>query len=344
MSSRYQSPMHAGGSLGRIDRTSLVEYEAIPEETPKARGEYETDKGLTDDRWLISVKDGQFPPAHMEWLRDFERDPDQPLKKSYRSGILLGSVDQNAPVLNIAMTFMAGADKPTVAKAEMSKISDLEPPQKSHEWRMFTAATLLQRFEIGTDLSIQKKDNSHEIMIAYKERKGQIRSPGSSMYNEPIRSLLTKNAPDMDDPMALIKRNPHDHTLTIDSDRVKLMHGLPTDGHFDIACTLIEIDMFSMRDLMTNYRTIVQDGGRNIAAKEVVQILDVSGRGEQYHDSPLPRKCPNSPETIFIMQLLSTLCLGHDQRCTAFVHTKPEIIPNVNEGNDCSIDKYSLWS
>jgi hypothetical protein len=180
-------------------------------------------------------------------------------------------------------------------------------------------------------------------MIAYKERKGQIRSPGSSMYNEPIRSLLTKNAPDMDDPMALIKRNPHDHTLTIDSDRVKLMHGLPTDGHFDIACTLIEIDMFSMRDLMTNYRTIVQDGGRNIAAKEVVQILDVSGRGEQYYDS-LPRKCPNSPETMFIMQLLSTLCLGHDQRCTAFVHTKPEIVQNVNEGNDCSINKYSLWS
>jgi hypothetical protein len=215
---------------------------------------------------------------------------------------------------------------------------------------MFTAATLLQRFEIGTDLSIQKKDNSHEIMIAYKERKGQIRSPGSSMYNEPIRNFLTKNAPDTDDSMALIKRNPHDHTLTIDSDRVKLMHGLPTDEHFDIACTLIEIDMFSMRDLMTNYRTIVQDGGRNIAAKEIVQILDVSGREEpisyfrEYHDSPLPRKYPNSPETIFIMQLLSPLCLGHDQRCTAFVYTKPEIIPNVNEGNDRSIDKYSLRS
>ena len=303
MSSRYQPPMHTNGSIGRLDRTSLIEYEAIPEETAKSSTvEYETDKGLTDDRWLISVKDGQFPPAHMEWLRDFERDPDQPLKKSYRSGVLLPSVDQSAPVLSIAMTFMAGADKPTVAKAEMSKISDLEPPQKSHEWRMFTAATLLQRFEIGTDLSIQKKDNSYEIMIAHKERKGQrnSRSPSSSMYNEPIRGLLTKSPPDMDESMAVIKRNVQDHTLTIDSDKVKLMHDLPMDGQFDIACTLIEIDMFSMRDLMTNYRTIVQDGGRNIAAKEIVQILDVSGLTKprfyprKYHNSPFFRKSLNS--------------------------------------------------
>lgn len=226
---------------------------------------------MHQNRILIDV---QFPPAHMEWLRDFERDPDQPLKKSYKSGILLPNVDQSAPVIKIAMTFMAGADKPTVAKAEMSKISDLEPPQKSHEWRMFTAATLLQRFEIGPDLSIQKKDNSHDIMIAYKERKGQIRSPSSSTYNEPIRGLLTKQAPDPDESMALTRRHIQDHTLTIDSDKVKLMHGLCTDGNFDICCTLIEIDMFSMRDLMTNYRTIVQDGGRNIAAKEIVQILD----------------------------------------------------------------------
>jgi hypothetical protein len=266
--------MPTGGSIGGMDRSSLVGYEAIPEEPSKLSGESETGRGLTDDRWLISVKDGQFPPPHMEWLRDFERDPDQPLKKSYKSGILLANVDHNAPVIKIAMTFMAGADKPTVAKAEMSKISDLEPPQKSHEWRMFTAATLLQRFEIGPDLSIQKKDNSHDIMIAYKERKGQIRSPSSSTYNEPTRGLLTKSAPDPDESQALIKRNIQDHTLTIDSDKVTLMHGLCTDGNFDITCTLIEIDMFSMRDLMTNYRTIVQDGGRNIAAKEIVQILD----------------------------------------------------------------------
>jgi hypothetical protein len=236
--------------------------------------EQETGKGLTDDRWLISVKDGQFPPPHMEWLKDFERNPDEPLQKSYKSGILLPNVDQSAPVIRIAITFMAGADKPPVAKAEMSKISDLEPFQKSHEWRMFTAATLLRRFEVGPDLSIQQKDNSHSIMLAYKERKGHIKSPSSSIYNEPIRGMLTKNPPDPNESQALIRRNVQDHTLTIDSDNVKLMHGLCNGNSFDITCTLIEIDMFSMRDLMTNYRTIVQDGGRNIAAREILQILD----------------------------------------------------------------------
>jgi len=55
----YQTPMPTGGSVGRMDRTALVEYDAIPEEIPKGSGEYETSKGLTDDRWLISVKDGQ---------------------------------------------------------------------------------------------------------------------------------------------------------------------------------------------------------------------------------------------------------------------------------------------
>ncbi len=238
MSGRYQTSMPSGGSIGGVDRNALIGYEAIPEEnTTLSSEEHGASKGLTDDRWLISVKDGQFPPSHIPWLRDFERDPDQPLKNSYQSGILLANVNQNAPVITVSMTFLAGADNPTVSKAEMSKMSDNEPPQKSHEWRMFTAATLLQKFEVGQDLSIQKKDNSHEIMIAYKERtrKNQMKSPVLEAYNESVNRLLMKPMPESGDSQALIRRNIQDHILTIDSDNVKLMHGHCVDDLADIS-------------------------------------------------------------------------------------------------------------
>lgn len=280
MAARYPTQMPNNGMIPvRDNRKTLVSYDTTIIEIPEPPPKDETNTNLTDDRWLITVKDGQFPPPQIEWLKDFERNPDEPLKKSYRSGILLQNVDPSAPIVRIGITFMAGADKPTVAKAEMRKISDHKPFQKSHEWRMFTGATLLRRFEIGEDLTIQQKDDSHSIMKSVKERKTSRRSYGSSMSNESSRNLLTKSGPGPDtdgfQSMSLVKRNIQDHVLTIDSDSVELMHGLcPPDHDFDITCALIEIDMFSMRDLMTNYRTIVQNGGRNIAATEVLQILD----------------------------------------------------------------------
>jgi hypothetical protein len=84
----------------------------------------------------------------------------------------------------------------------------------------------------------------------------------------------------------VVKRNIQDHTLTIDSGQVKLLHGIVGANHnFDIVATLVEIDMFSMRDLMMNFRTVVQSGGRNVSAKDIC-------RNPRYHD----------------------------QRCSAFVH------------------------
>jgi len=122
----------------------------------------EHDTAVQKDQLIINILGVQFPPG-LEWLRDFERSPDTPLKRSYRNGILQSKVDTSAPIIKVGITFLAGADKPSVITAEMSKVSDNAPFQKSPEWRVFTAATLLNRFEVGDDLLISHRDDSATI-------------------------------------------------------------------------------------------------------------------------------------------------------------------------------------
>jgi hypothetical protein len=236
----------------------------------------ETKKPLhASDQWIISVKDEQFPP-NVDWIKDFESNPDEPFKKSYRAGIPLIEVDPNAPKIRVGITFLEGRDRPSVAQAEMSKVSYREPPQQTPQWRVFTAATLLKRFDVGSDLSINRRDDSHNILEDRKERMKMLKSPTSPDRNRQIpQRVLTRTPSEEDNSKAVIKRNIQDHTLTIDSDQVKLIHGTnSTDQEFDITCTLVEIDMFSMRDLMRNYRTIIQSGKRNMTSKDTIQILD----------------------------------------------------------------------
>jgi hypothetical protein len=47
----------------------------------------EHDTAVQKDRLIINILGVQFPPG-LEWLRDFERSPDTPLRRSYRNGIL----------------------------------------------------------------------------------------------------------------------------------------------------------------------------------------------------------------------------------------------------------------
>lgn len=230
---------------------------------------------VQDDGWVISFLNGQFPPEHMEWLKYFEKRPESTLRKSYRVGNLLSEVDNSAPIIRVGITFMAGGDGHTVAGAEWSQASAEKAAQKSAEWRVFTAATLLKRFVVEDDFSIKQSDDSPNILAANKDRKRQSLGLRPIEHTSTTRGHLSKPHPDERETQSVVPRNLQDHPLTIDSDEVVLFHGDIEDGHdFDIICTLIEIDLFSMRDLMTNYRTIVQGGQRNLSAKEIIPILD----------------------------------------------------------------------
>jgi hypothetical protein len=227
---------------------------------------------LEDDSWIFSPLRTQLPPEHPEWLRYFERSPDSPLQKSYKRGIIQPEVDTSAPIIRIGIVFMAGGDKPTVAAAEMSSMSSLKPDQKTPEWRVFTAANLLKRFVVTDDFSVYQIDASPNIMASYKDRKRLSKGARSvETVDTSFSTVLQQQSSDANE----IPRNIQDYTLTVDSDQVELLHGGICPGHdFDITGTLVEVDLFSMRDLMTNYRTIVQSGPRNFSGKEILPNLD----------------------------------------------------------------------
>lgn len=230
------------------------------------------------DQLIINLLDVQLPLPGPEWLKDFERPPDVPLKKSYQPGILLAKVDTSAPVIKVGITFLAGTDKLFAIRLEMSKVSDGEPSQKSPEWRVYTAATLLNRFDIGDNLLFHHKDDTAAIVQRSKQRKRQRIGKSPEKYHATFQNWPGKQQAAIqggEENQEIVERNIQDHTLTIDSDEVKLLHGIAgVDQYFDITCTLIEIDLFSMRDLMMNFRTIVQSGGRNVSAKDIIAILD----------------------------------------------------------------------
>jgi hypothetical protein len=196
-------------------------------------------------------------------------------KKSYRASIPLDEVDPNAPKIRVGITFLEGRDRPSVAEAEMNKVSYREPPQQTPQWRVFTAATLLKRFDVGSDLSINRRDDSHNILEDRKERVKMLKSRTSPDRNRQIpQRVLTRTPPEEYNSKDVIKPNIQDLTLTIDSDQVKLIHRTnSTDQEFDITCTLVEIDMFSMRDLMR--RNNLQSGKHNMTSTDTIQLLDI---------------------------------------------------------------------
>ena len=308
MASPYYS---SGGGQYNDGSMTTLSYDDPPEP-----GLEDSVVQLRDDGQFVTLKDEQFP-LELSWIKDFERGPDSPLKKSFRNGLQLGEVDRNAPTIRIAITFMAGADKPSVAQAEMSKLSDKKPIQKTPSWRVHTAAALLQKFSFGDDLNITRRDgtadivtnwdmNQQRLLTHHKHRKSLRESRSPSDDDGPQPQTL-RRGPTREDSQSLIKRNIYDNTLTIDSESVHLIHGVcPPDHDSDLTCTLVEIDMFSLRDLMQNYRVIVSSGGKSLSAKEILFILDTM-------INDVRRLCTRSPR-LFRMSTRSLIAKSTDTR------------------------------
>src|SRR6201996_595182 len=220
--------------------------------------------------WINEIKEAAFPPEHVQLIRVFERTPDRPFEQSYHRGELLPQVVEEAPRLNIAITFLEGADKPTVMQAELNKLNAQDPPQKTPEWRVVTAAHLLKKVEVGDDLSFHQRDESRAIVEQHKNKQRKlIKGPTNhNDFDEPPPRSRAKTFGDLEVVQAVTSGRRNRSVVTIGSDRVKLFHNHKY-GNFepDISCTLIEIDFDSVRNLMFNFRTIIQTGGRNVAAK-----------------------------------------------------------------------------
>ena len=268
-------------------------------------------KERVQDRYreIISVKDSAFPSEHIAWLRGFERSPNTPLRQTYVQGIVQPEVDPNAPTIRIGIIFLEGADKPAVARAEMNRETRPKLNQKTPEWRVATAATLLRRFETDDDLSISQPDDSPQILEKYKLNEPERRKLPSASYSEyESAKPHTRRQPSGSETLqAIVKRNIQEHPLTIDSDSVLLIHGDKASPHeYDILCTLIEVDLQSICDLLANFRVLISNGVRNVSTRDIAMILDTM-------INDVRRLCTRSP-TLFRMATRSIIAKSKNTR------------------------------
>jgi len=323
---RNEPYMHRNGGLGPMDDRLSGDFDG---DTPPSTEPYSPTGSVagsslsliraektanTDDQdFIINKKELQLA-VETAWFKDFmNRSPDAPFRKSFRRASMQDRIVDGAPEIRIGITFMGGADKPTVVDAELKRLENIKKLERTPEWKVYTGGTLLKKIHVGGNLEYRMKDDSAAIIHTFMVRNGRAEPrpeprsqsparPGTRLVKtnlipgEPISRAITQTS-----------RDEGDLTLTIDSTKVDLLHALPSDPtKYDLSCTLIEVDMFSMRGLMENYREIAQSGGRRLSTQECLQILDTM-------INDVRRLCTRSPR-LFRMATRALIAQSNDIR------------------------------
>ena len=114
------------------------------------------------------------------------------------------------------------------------------------------------QLDISTDLSVVKTDQTAKIAKEARQRQYQ-------------RELVLQTAPPRK--RALQIRGREFDAVTIDSECVKIVNDLRA-GEWDLECTLIEVDMSSLYNLIFNYRHLISRGGPDMSFERTRQLLD----------------------------------------------------------------------
>ena len=200
------------------------------------------------------------PPDEMElMLKRLEKRADIRQRRTYVEGFAIKDVQDAAVVLYVGLTFLPGADKAQVNRSEQTDMAGGELNQKSSDWRVNTAGSLLMQFDVSADLSIVKKDQTAVIANKAKERISLKDSRLS--YLPPQKKSVQLHGQEYPD------------AVTIDSECVKIVKDLRA-GEWDIQCTLIEVDASSLWDLIVNYKHLISRGGPNMSFEETRVLLD----------------------------------------------------------------------
>ncbi len=201
------------------------------------------------------IADNQFPLDESDFIVGcLKRRSDASVRQTYHEGKRVNEIPETAAKPRIGITFMAGADTPQVNRMEQLDMTNKTPEQKSALWRVNTAGTLLNDFEVGTDLSIIQSDNTSQVITRYRERNLIIDRPCSA-------SSSAKHA--------LVARGWDDRTVTIHSDHVEIVSDLSI-RKWDLESTLIEVDGSSLTNLIVNYRHLIYRGGPTLTFNETV--------------------------------------------------------------------------
>jgi hypothetical protein len=192
-------------------------------------------------------------------IKRLEKAADTGLRRTYVDGQPVKHVNESAPILKVGLSYLPGADLPTVNRLEQTNMTTTRiPDQLDSLWRVNTAGTLLSEFDVNADFSITNKDKTAEIAERVKARL----SAGSIFPMGPNSS-------------AVVVRGRQISAVTIDSDEVKIVRNLHEhQGEFDVESTLIEIDGTSFVNLIVRYKLIIQRGGIMLSLLDTRELLE----------------------------------------------------------------------
>jgi hypothetical protein len=187
-------------------------------------------------------------------IKRLEKAADHGLRRTYVDGQPLKDVNESAPILKVGLSYLPGADVPTVNRLEQTNmITNRDPDQLDSLWRVNTAGTLLSEFDVNADFSITNKDKTSDIAERVKARL----FPRGQNHN------------------AVIVRGQPISAVTIDSDEVRIVRNLHEHpGEFDVESTLIEIDGTSFVNLIVRYKLIIQRGGTTLSLIDTKELLE----------------------------------------------------------------------
>jgi hypothetical protein len=192
-------------------------------------------------------------------IKRLEKAADHGLRRTYVDGQPVKDVNESAPILEVGLSYLPGADVPTVNRLEQTNMmTNRIPDQLDSLWRVNTAGTLLSEFDVNADFSITNKDQTADIVERVKNR----------LKDASIFQMGQNHN-------AIVVRGRAISAVTIDSDRVKIVRNLDEHSQkFDVESTLIEIDGTSFVNLIVRYKLIIQRGGTTLSLIDTKELLE----------------------------------------------------------------------
>lgn len=190
------------------------------------------------------------------------------VKRTFVGGRPTADVIEDAPVLKVGLSFLAGSHEAKITKAEQIDMmkETRKPEQMSAEWRVRTAGTLLRDFNVREDLTVVSKDRSAQAADSAKNRP-RSRFLLSGAFKARSESKLES--------MARVRSKEFD-AVTIDSDLVTIVHDIHTcPGEFDLECALIEVDGPSLGNLIVRYRKLIEGRGPAMNVDQTRDLLEI---------------------------------------------------------------------
>ncbi|KAK6385901.1 hypothetical protein LTS17_001473 [Exophiala oligosperma] len=197
--------------------------------------------------------------AHDMLVKAFEKTITGRLSASFKDGIRLAEVVEDAIKPKIGIAFLAGADTPQVTQMEQIQMSQKEPDQKDASWRVNTAGALLKNFDVDKSMSIIATDNTPAVIAAARQRMN-----ATGPFTDPNATSNHR---------ALALRRHQDRIVTIRSDNVKIVNVLFSEK-WDLEGLLVEVDQSSLMAVILNYRHIINRGGSDLSCGETIKLLD----------------------------------------------------------------------